>query len=512
MMMKPIRVVLSVVFAAAWLMAGCGDDNVGTSSDVVVSAEPAGANCPDGGYAVDFGDGAQTYVCNGAGADAVLSVRPEPAGVNCPGGGVAIETEGGTSFVCAGEDGTDGTSVTVTAEVAGENCANGGFRLDSTSGTAFVCNGEAGTDGANGTSVTVQPERVGPNCPYGGYRLESASGTSYVCHGHPGVDGRCINDDNLGLDFYVDIPTLKGSVTEAGHAGTTRGYAVCYDVATAYDPDTGLPSGLPTHSPFRIVIPRDDMALPSLHQALTNSTAIDTITVEAWAPTPDGREALQHTWTLTQAYVVGLHQHHKVGQGHVVEVALTFESIAVAFLNGGFSTTASDPAFVLPRLRHDACEPLDDASTYVTITNPTIRGGVTQAGLENTIQVSSVCHGRVNPPPTSSGQPTAPREQTPVTLVKRFDRSSPLLLDALLNGTTLGTVQLDHWRTSGTSQKEQHLTVTLTNARVVRVEELDLAGGSMGSRWERVSLTYESITWDWKMDAPDLATHTATWN
>ena len=37
-------------------------------------------------------------------------VTTEPPGANCPNGGVAIESNGTTTYVCDGTDGSDGTS------------------------------------------------------------------------------------------------------------------------------------------------------------------------------------------------------------------------------------------------------------------------------------------------------------------------------------------------------------------------------------------------------------------
>ena len=97
-------------------------------------------SCPDGTSA-SFGDGAD--------GDAwLVSTTAEPAGANCPDGGQAVkvgpDSDGDgqlgdsevvtTTYVCDGSDGTngaDGTTylVDVVDEDPGENCANGGISI-----------------------------------------------------------------------------------------------------------------------------------------------------------------------------------------------------------------------------------------------------------------------------------------------------------------------------------------------------------------------------------------------
>ena len=69
------------------------------------SAEPAGANCANGGTKVDYGldtnangvlDPSEvtgtTYVCNGSGQSALIKTTPEPGGNNCQYGGIRIDS------------------------------------------------------------------------------------------------------------------------------------------------------------------------------------------------------------------------------------------------------------------------------------------------------------------------------------------------------------------------------------------------------------------------------------
>ncbi|MBV8757184.1 MAG: OmcA/MtrC family decaheme c-type cytochrome [Deltaproteobacteria bacterium] len=76
----------------------------GTTTLVSTSAEPAGANCADGGAKIEAGvdsngngvlDASEvtstSYVCNGPGTTSLVATSVEPPGVNCPWGGTKLE-------------------------------------------------------------------------------------------------------------------------------------------------------------------------------------------------------------------------------------------------------------------------------------------------------------------------------------------------------------------------------------------------------------------------------------
>ena len=191
----------TVVLVVSSLLFGCVADpplpiNGADGASAVVTAEPAGANCVNGGVKVQVGSNSPSYVCNGgagaaADAGAGLSVTTEPTGTNCLRGGVRLQV--GTDapvFVCNGTDGAGGA--TVTPEPAGQNCAAGGVRVQAGSGAAtFVCNGVAGSPGdagLPGESVSVTTEAAGTNCATGGVRVQVGSGMpTYVCAGADGA-------------------------------------------------------------------------------------------------------------------------------------------------------------------------------------------------------------------------------------------------------------------------------------------------------------------------------------
>ena len=228
----------------------CTGDATAHDSLVSVTAEPAGANCADGGQRIDYGvddDGngvldvgevdGTSYVCDSAaGSDGrpnLLAVTSEPAGANCTSGGqridYGIDDDGngvldaaevdGTTYVCNGGNGQDGlrSLIAVTAEPAGANCATGGQRVEygidddgngtldaaEVDGTTYVCNGADGTSPPQSLlSVTAEP--AGANCATGGQRIDHGiddngngtldaveiDGTTFICNGADGSTGQ----------------------------------------------------------------------------------------------------------------------------------------------------------------------------------------------------------------------------------------------------------------------------------------------------------------------------------
>lgn len=223
--------------------AGAAGQNgaAGASSLVTITDEPAGANCAEGGRRVDVGldddgDGVldaeeiddTTYVCDGgAGPRTLVTTTAEPAGANCANGGqridIGADDDGDnvldpeevetTSYVCNGVDAV-AHLVDVTTEAPGANCAAGGYRIDrgydddrnsvldpaEVDASNYLCHGQAGTQ----TLVAISSEPAGANCATGGQQIDFGSdddsdnfldaaevdGTAYVCNGAQGPAGR----------------------------------------------------------------------------------------------------------------------------------------------------------------------------------------------------------------------------------------------------------------------------------------------------------------------------------
>lgn len=139
-----------------------------------------------------------------------------------------------------------------------------------------------------------------------------------------------------------------------------------------------------------------------------------------------------------------------------------------------------------------------------------IKGGVTQKGREGSIAVQYLQSNIVSPRDPASGLPTGKRQHKPLVFRKSVDKSTPLLMNALVSNENLPTAEFKFWRTStqiGTEQ--QYFTIKLTNANIAssnlyHPDSYDstapaIANGTAGGgqELEEYTLTYQKIQWTW---------------
>ena len=141
---------------------------------------------------------------------------------NCENGGIRIEVGADTNrnatldekevistrYVCNGQNGQDGTNVSVDSESfedAQNGCTNGGIKLTilhegQEDQVVYVCNGVDGKNGANGTNTSMQTtpfSGAAGDCTNGGVKIDILKDgeiqpdlTQYVCNGVNGQDGQ----------------------------------------------------------------------------------------------------------------------------------------------------------------------------------------------------------------------------------------------------------------------------------------------------------------------------------
>ncbi len=121
-----------------------------------------------------------------------------------------------------------------------------------------------------------------------------------------------------------------------------------------------------------------------------------------------------------------------------------------------------------------------------------IDGECAAAGREDTIVVEDVEHGVALEYDPASGAPTGKRQHKPLVVTKRIDKSTPLLMNVLVNNENISNLELRFWRKSSRTGPEfQYYTVELINARISDI--------SYGPRdVEKVSFVYQTITWTYE--------------
>jgi type VI secretion system Hcp family effector len=106
---------------------------------------------------------------------------------------------------------------------------------------------------------------------------------------------------------------------------------------------------------------------------------------------------------------------------------------------------------------------------------------------------------------TSTGLGTAKAQNSPVTIVKELDASSPQFLEAAVTNERLTSVACTFYRAAGGEPMHAYYRITLTNASVVEVKDSGdgINGSAPGDELERISFTYQ------KIEMQDLDSNTA---
>lgn len=126
-------------------------------------------------------------------------------------------------------------------------------------------------------------------------------------------------------------------------------------------------------------------------------------------------------------------------------------------------------------------------------------GNIYQEGHEDEVMVQAFSHEVAIPCDTQSGQPTGLRVHKPMVITKVFDKSSPILLDALCRGEEITSVDIKWYRTSANGTQEHYYTIQLEDAKIVHIKDYmhncqDPATVHF-THLQDVHFTYRKITW-----------------
>lgn len=163
-----------------------------------------------------------------------------------------------------------------------------------------------------------------------------------------------------------------------------------------------------------------------------------------------------------------------------------FSVIATLCLGG---TIVAFLAAALPANTHAT----QTATTGIFMTVDNIQGSVTQAGKEGTIQVYQYSHNLYIPTDPQTGQLTGTRKHSPVVIIKGIDRSSPLLANAVAQGTTINVITINWYRIDSEGAEENFYRVELESVKVIGFRTFV----SSNNAQEEISFRYNTITITW---------------
>jgi type VI secretion system secreted protein Hcp len=125
-------------------------------------------------------------------------------------------------------------------------------------------------------------------------------------------------------------------------------------------------------------------------------------------------------------------------------------------------------------------------------------GNMYQEGHEDSFMVQAFEHNISIPRDSQSGQPSGTRIHMPLKVTKVFDKSSPLLYQALVTGESL-ELEIEWYRTSSEGTHEHYFTHLIEGAIVVDMKAMmpNCQDPNMAqfTHLEEVSFSYSTITW-----------------
>lgn len=124
-----------------------------------------------------------------------------------------------------------------------------------------------------------------------------------------------------------------------------------------------------------------------------------------------------------------------------------------------------------------------------------IVGGSLVNGRVGAIELKSLSHNLNIPIDGNTGRLTGTRVHAPIMVQKEFDKTTPLLYRALVNGATLKRGIIKLYEVSEAGQEMEYFNILLDNVKIVSITPDLYPGASTGTHLETIMLRYEMITW-----------------
>ena len=131
-----------------------------------------------------------------------------------------------------------------------------------------------------------------------------------------------------------------------------------------------------------------------------------------------------------------------------------------------------------------------------------IKGSVTTAGREDSMEVIGFSHEVISPRDAASGLPTGKRQHKLLTITKEIDKATPLLANALSQNENITEMELRFWRPSRSGKEYQYYTIELVNASISGIQSEMLNNkypeNIKHNVREHVSFSYQKIIWTYE--------------
>lgn len=140
------------------------------------------------------------------------------------------------------------------------------------------------------------------------------------------------------------------------------------------------------------------------------------------------------------------------------------------------------------------------------LTVPEIPGSSEKEGREGTSDVYQFSHDIHLPIDQGTGQPSGQPIVGPLKVVKRIDKATPLLHNALCTSKSIDGVKLDLYRIDPATKAEQkYYSITMNKVRISDIRpympDTLLVKNERQHHMEEVSFVFGEIEWEWIPDS-----------
>ncbi|HGF3969362.1 TPA: Hcp family type VI secretion system effector [Yersinia enterocolitica] len=111
------------------------------------------------------------------------------------------------------------------------------------------------------------------------------------------------------------------------------------------------------------------------------------------------------------------------------------------------------------------------------------------------IELKSFSHGVTIPVDASWGKLTGTRVHRPISIVKEFDQTTPLLYRAVCEGRTMKKATVKMYRILDSGIESEYFNIILDNVKITTIAPYLAPNGMSSTHLETLELRYEKITW-----------------
>jgi len=124
-----------------------------------------------------------------------------------------------------------------------------------------------------------------------------------------------------------------------------------------------------------------------------------------------------------------------------------------------------------------------------------IAGSCLMPMRSGSIELKSFSHGVTIPVDPHWGKLTGTRVHRPITVVKEFDQTTPILYRAVCEGRTLKTAIIKMYQIQESGIESEYFNIVLENVKITTISPYLAPNGMSSTHLETIELRYEAITW-----------------